>query len=96
LSSDFSIRRVAPERGGRPHGQRSAEDIAKGLLDIMQEHLALVERTTAPLFLQLIELSKRYFVLWYAQGLIESAAPDDSDLEFASHATAGGIEVEIT
>ena len=51
----------------------------------MQEHLALVERTTDPLFLQLIELSKRYFVLWYAQGLMESAAPDDSDLEFASH-----------
>ena len=61
----------------------------------MQEHGALVERTMDPLFLQLIELSKRYFVLWYAPGLMESAAPDDSDLELASHATAGDIEVEI-
>jgi hypothetical protein len=68
--------------------------IGQGLAETIERHAELASRTDDPVFLKYIELSKRYFVLWYAQGLIEESAPGDVDLEVASHSAVGDIETE--
>ena len=56
--------------------------IGQGLANTIEGHAKLASCTNDPVFLQLIELSKRYFVLWHAQGLMEKSAPGDVDMEF--------------
>ena len=70
--------------------------IAAELLEIVREHAALAERTTDPLYTQLIELSERWFARWLAVGLMEAAGVSDSgDLVSEMNFAIGDIEAEI-
>jgi|tagenome__1003787_1003787.scaffolds.fasta_scaffold20834391_4 hypothetical protein len=69
--------------------------IGQGLAKTIEGHAKLASCTNDPVFLQLIELAKRYFVLLHAQGLMEESTPGDIDMEFASYDAVGAIEAEI-
>jgi hypothetical protein len=63
---------------------------------MLEKHAILSSRTEDPLFIQLIELSSRWWTLWLAAGMAESAGvPVGSKLGQAMLRAIDAIELEI-
>jgi hypothetical protein len=70
--------------------------IAKEITGIIAKHAALTERTGDPLFLELIHLSRQWWLRWLAIGLCEMADLDDGgDLADELRGCIGDVEAAI-
>ena len=70
--------------------------IAQGVQGIVRSHATLTERTSDPIYRELISMSRQWWLRWHAIGLLEVAAVQDTgDLADALNAAVGDTEIEI-